>query len=1284
MRILDLGRTTSSSQRTVAFTAAVLGIVLVAGAGPAWTQQQGVTAYTWGCVNESNGLSNNCTANDLTFVQLGLGIQRDGCVNSNDRVKIFLRGALQNTTAQARYDVGIFFPGDDGGIIDPEGDGALSGVCSVAGLMNPEPAPPTDRCVGDPLPAALDLNGGGGPFVNADGTGYYDRCGDIYANSSSTNCDYSPVDGRWDDTIVWIDLPADGIEITCNDNDGFGASDGFVDLPVCLTWGNNNTQVDANGDNLCDFNATLKELRPGTKSKCRCDQNQPTDIPAPELSVSCALPVDENGNQLATYDIRPGGSIRLAVTYNNACTCLPDTSTDERFRCCTASYVEFPISFDPSVGTVSADPYNPAPGSITIDNTAGTIVWRPESTANGLADGEGIVAQGESARLYFIFTVSDTASGTIDPGVAVASRWGNSIDAVSGALVNPVTQLALATDCNLQLNATWANVTGLTAEVRGGRTVVSWETSAEVGSVGYDVYRSEGPGRGWTKVNETLVPALGDGPGGRYELPDPSAPIEGTVTYKVRELDLRGRERETRPVSLVLHPSSEAPPSEGLVRQRREPSKRLDATAGNAGRHAAKSAGAHSAPPGGRLAPGQPRLVKIGVAETGLYRITAADIAAAWNEPLSKIATRISQHNLALTTGGQPVAWRADDGSEAIVFFGEAPDTIYDTERAYLLRLGRGLAIPDAGEAPAEVPNEIGNFRDTVAFEHDLLLRPFSVFEAGADFWFWDAVLADDPQYGERNLEIEIDGVAAPAGPARLELGFVSFGRAVNAEGSLYLNDHFVGTLGGPVPEHSEVSFDFDQSYLKNGTNTVRIIGHVGGMLLDRIRIAYERRLSASAGELMVHTPQSELVSVQGFVTSDIQVFDVTDPLQPARLPVATASYPGMIGVTAAFERTRADGSFLVVAGGAVRSPASIAGRPEPDLLGGTSGADYLIITTRDLAVAAARLAEHRRSDGLEAAVIDVEDIFDQFGFGARDPGALNAFLIAAANEWRRPPRYVLLAGRGHYDYKDLMGYGGNLLPPMLAASSSGVVPSDNAVADLDGDGVPDLAVGRLPVVSAAELNAAISKIVAYDGASAGAWSKQIVLAADNPDQGGDFVKSSNALALAAPAGRTVQKMYLFQPYAAAEMKSLLKNALAGGAGIVNWVGHAGLDSLADERVLTNADLGDLEHSAHPPLLSGLTCIVNNFGFPYFATLGEELSLLPGGGAIAVWAASGLSDNRSAEVLGASFLAALDSPQPERLGDTIVEALADYAGSRADKSLANEYVLFGDPAVVLK
>src|SRR5688572_28693259 len=58
------------------------------------------------CVQARGG--NSCTAGDVTFILVGLGNQTDGCLTSNDTLSIHLGGQLQNTSANTRYDIGMY------------------------------------------------------------------------------------------------------------------------------------------------------------------------------------------------------------------------------------------------------------------------------------------------------------------------------------------------------------------------------------------------------------------------------------------------------------------------------------------------------------------------------------------------------------------------------------------------------------------------------------------------------------------------------------------------------------------------------------------------------------------------------------------------------------------------------------------------------------------------------------------------------------------------------------------------------------------------------------------------------------------------------------------------------------------------------------------------------------------------------------------------------------------------------------------------------------------------
>ena len=86
-------------------TAALFGLcLLLAGAADAAI----LNSRCVGNLQSPLSPGNSCTANDVTFILVGLGDQTNGCVTPTDTVSIFMGAKLQNTSGQTRYDIGMF------------------------------------------------------------------------------------------------------------------------------------------------------------------------------------------------------------------------------------------------------------------------------------------------------------------------------------------------------------------------------------------------------------------------------------------------------------------------------------------------------------------------------------------------------------------------------------------------------------------------------------------------------------------------------------------------------------------------------------------------------------------------------------------------------------------------------------------------------------------------------------------------------------------------------------------------------------------------------------------------------------------------------------------------------------------------------------------------------------------------------------------------------------------------------------------------------------------------
>ena len=87
-----------------------------------------------------------------------------------------------------------------------------------------------------------------------------------------------------------------------------------------------------------------------------------------------------------------------------------------------------------------------------------------------------------------------------------------------------------------------------------------------------------------------------------------------------------------------------------------------------------------------------------------------------------------------------------------------------------------------------------------------------------------------------------------------------------------------------------------------------------------------------------------------------------------------------------------------------------------------SEGADLVIIGARELLPSLRPLAEQRAREGLTVAVVDVDDVYDEFSAGEKDALAIRSFLSNAVQNWSTPPRWVLLAGAATYDPRGWLG----------------------------------------------------------------------------------------------------------------------------------------------------------------------------------------------------------------------------------------------------------------------
>ena len=304
-----------------------------------------------------------------------------------------------------------------------------------------------------------------------------------------------------------------------------------------------------------------------------------------------------------------------------------------------------------------------------------------------------------------------------------------------------------------------------------------------------------------------------------------------------------------------------------------------------------------------------------------------------------------------------------------------------------------------------------------------------------------------------------------------------------------------------------------------------------------------------------------------------------------------------------------------------------------------------------------------------------MDDVYDEFSFGQKSPQAIKDFLSYAASSWKVAPRYGLLAGDASLDPRNYLGQGDfDLVPTRLIDTAFMETGSDDSMADFNNDGLADMAIGRLPVRSIADAAAIISKILAYERSSE---SEGVLLVSDIGDTY-DFEDASTRLRALIPPDVRVERIDRGR-MDAAEAKAMLLEILNRGPKVVNYTGHGSVD-LWRGNLLTADDVRELTNGQNLPLFITMTCLNGYHLDPTLDSLAEVLLRAEGGGAVAVWASSGMTLPDGQALMNQEMYRNIFTGRSTTLG----EATAKAKAAVSDLDVRRTWILFGDPSGRIK
>ena len=690
---------------------------------------------------------------------------------------------------------------------------------------------------------------------------------------------------------------------------------------------------------------------------------------------------------------------------------------------------------------------------------------------------------------------------------------------------------------------------------------------------------------------------------------------------------------------------------------------------------------------------------KVTVDRDGMYRLTYDDLARAGLE-----SKRVKPEEIRVFDPSSEIAIElfsqkrsAFGPNDSFRFYGQKADTRYAENNAYWVVLGAGAGRRVAVQQGGGTGLPPTFYQRLVRVEENHQYR--SNFSAGGDHWFWGVINASGSQAASQEFGFDLSMPTAPTSPTTLRANIIGLPAQDNFDTfrvELYLNEQAVGEIrwGGPAAHTGALAIPAD--YLQNGGNTIRVEAPRGPG--DRAVVLlvnwFELEISAPAtaiDEELLFEGDLALHRVAGFTKGDIVIYDISDANAVKRISNAVVRRVPQ-GFEVQFPAVAAGlRRYLATTGSNPHGPTRIDRVEIAGLTNAENQADYLIITPSEFAPSVQPLAAYHTSLGRRVKVVEVQDIYNEFSGGLLDPEAIHSFLQYAVANWERPaPSYALLLGDGTFDFRDFMQTGDqNFVPPILADVDPYLREgsSDNRYATVVGDdSLPDLLIGRLTARTPEEVDGMVAKILRYANAGGGRWTNRVHLVADNPDRAGDFHAISESVMGALPESADVVRTYLNDPATETEeVRSTIRESFESGALIVNYVCHAAITQWGHENLLSTDDAAGFGNQDRLPVVLSMACYDGLFSAPGISSLSESLVRNPTGGAIASFAATGLSVATGHELLSLGLLNAVYDQEILDLGAAALLGKLDVFVTTTDfRDLIDTFGLLGDPGLAIR
>ncbi len=344
------------------------------------------------------------------------------------------------------------------------------------------------------------------------------------------------------------------------------------------------------------------------------------------------------------------------------------------------------------------------------------------------------------------------------------------------------------------------------------------------------------------------------------------------------------------------------------------------------------------------------------------------------------------------------------------------------------------------------------------------------------------------------------------------------------------------------------------------------------------------------------------------------------------------------------------------------------------------TNADYIMIAHPDFISTIAQLKTYHNNNGLNVEIVDINDIYARFSSSIVDPNAIKTYITELAKY--NNLEYVLLVGSDNYDYKGYLSVEHySHIPSLYTALDDEIryTPADSLYTDIDNDGTPDIAIGRIPARTTQELQLLIDKQMTFVEQNNQQFSAHFI--ADAEDENYSYTNISSELINLLPDTWTKTTTYRDNFNNNAGVRQSIIDNFATHPRLTAYLGHSSRRLwFSFPSPFTYNDIDSLSNDESASVIVQWGCWNSYYVEPSANTMAHRFLFNNDKGGVAVFGASALT-LVSSEKAFAKLLLPEFSVTAQTIGKSMINAKKQLANKGKYKDIIIGWNLLGDPAL---